>query len=195
MFPPGTLATTTATEVGLDDPFGRALWTPTGNDAVAMRHALEHLTREFKATDMPAQARSAMLHHLLAALLLRLTNLIEPAGTIPAEHADTFLRFRDAVETGFLNHRDVAYYAQRLGYSPRTLTRAALAATGVGAKELIDRRVVLEAKRLLAHSDDPAATIAAKLGFADASNLVKYFSLRAHATPAAFRQQFLAGIA
>jgi len=55
--------------------------------------------------------------------------------------------------------------------------------------------VVLEAKRLLAHSDDPAATIAAKLGFADASNFVKYFSLRAHATPAAFRQQFLAGVA
>lgn len=193
LFPAGALSPTTASEAALDDPFGRTLWVPSGTDAVAVRQALGHLTQEFQSTDVPAPARSAILHHLLTVLLLRLTNLAAPAGTPRGEQADTFLRFRAAVEKGFTEHRDVAYYARDLGYSPRTLTRAAVDAVGVGAKEFIDRRVVLEAKRLLAHTDDPAAIIAARLGFPDASNFVKYFALRTGATPTAFRQQFCSG--
>lgn len=193
MFPAGTLPVATASDVGLEDPFGRSLWTPSGADEGAVRQALDHLTQEFAAIGLPAAARSAILHHLLAVLVLRLTDLATPAGTPRGEHAATFLRFRADVDTGFTDHRDVAYYAQHLGYSSRTLTRACLDSAGIGAKEFIDRRVVLEAKRLLAHSDDPAATIAAKLGFPDASNFVKYFSLRAHTTPVAFRQRFRAG--
>ncbi|KOG90185.1 transcriptional regulator, partial [Streptomyces varsoviensis] len=68
--------------------------------------------------------------------------------------------FRAAVERGFATSHRVADYARTLGYSPRTLSHASLAAAGVGAKEFIDRRVVLEAKRLLAHSELPAARIA-----------------------------------
>ncbi len=195
MFPPGTLPPTTASDAGLDDPFGRTLWTPSGAEGRAVRQALDHLTEEFNFTGVPAAARSAILHHLLAVLLLRLTSLAAPAGTPRGEHAATFLRFRAAVEDNFAEHRDVAYYARHLSYSPRTLTRATVDAAGIGAKEFIDRRVVLEAKRLLAHSDDTAATIAARLGFPDASNFVKYFALRAGVTPAAFRQDFRTGSA
>jgi AraC-like DNA-binding protein len=195
LFQPGTVDPDTASDVRLDDPFGRTLWSLTGEDQRAMRHALDHLTGEFRSTELPAHARSAIMQHLLAVLVLRLTNLSSPAGTPHEEHAATFLRFRSAVETDFAHHRDVAYYARHLGYSPRTLTRASIAAAGIGAKEFIDRRVMLEAKRLLAHGDEPVATVAAKLGFPDASNFVKFFALRARATPAAFRQQFRSGTA
>lgn len=47
--------------------------------------------------------------------------------------------------------------------------------------------VVLEARRLLAHSDLPAARIASRLGFADATNFAKYFQQRAGRTPIGFR--------
>jgi AraC-like DNA-binding protein len=78
-------------------------------------------------------------------------------------------------------------YARVLGYSARTLSRATLAAAGLGAKEFIDRRVVLEAKRLLAHSDDTAAHIAGRLGFPSAPHFSKYFHQRTGETPIAFR--------
>ncbi|MEV6152952.1 AraC family transcriptional regulator [Nonomuraea sp. NPDC052129] len=139
---------------------------------------------------MPAPTRSAILQRLLAVLLLRLTHLTAPVGTLPAEHAETFQRFRAAVEIDFTRARDVGHYARVLGYSPRTLTRAALAAAGVGAKEFIDRRVVLEAKRLLAHGDQSVAGIGARLGFLDTSNFVKYFVQRTDSTPAAFRSRY-----
>ncbi len=190
MFPPGTLAPATATDVRLNDPFANVLWTPTGDDARAMRHSLDHLDREFKSADLPTPTKTSVLQNLLAVLTLRLTHLAAPAGTHPSEPDATFLRFRASVEENFLHHRDVAFYARHLGYSTRTLTRASIAATGIGAKEFIDRRVILEAKRLLAHTDDPAAAIGTRVGFPDASNFVKFFALRSGSTPAAFRQRF-----
>ncbi|WP_238782687.1 AraC family transcriptional regulator [Streptomyces monomycini] len=105
------------------------------------------------------------------------------------EASETFLRFRDAVERGFTRSRRVEDYARALGYSPRTLSRATAAATGVGAKEFIDRRVVLEAKRLLAHGDQTAARIAVRLGFADAANFAKFFQHRTGSTPISFRTE------
>ncbi|MEU4201136.1 AraC family transcriptional regulator [Streptomyces sp. NPDC026294] len=105
------------------------------------------------------------------------------------EASETFLRFRDAVERGFTRSRRVEDYARALGYSPRTLSRATAAATGVGAKEFIDRRVVLEAKRLLAHGDQTAARIAVRLGFADAANFAKFFQHRTGSTPISFRAE------
>lgn len=45
--------------------------------------------------------------------------------------------------------RGVAHYVGLFNYSPRRLTRAAIGAAGVSAREFIDRRVMLEAKRML----------------------------------------------
>jgi AraC-like DNA-binding protein len=106
----------------------------------------------------------------------------------PAPQAtETFLRFRDAVETDFASTRQLEDYARTLGYSTRTLSRASMDAAGVAAKEYIDRRVLLEAKRLLAHGDQPAAKIAVRLGFSSATNFSKFFRQRAGTSPLAFR--------
>ncbi|MFD5746347.1 helix-turn-helix domain-containing protein [Streptomyces sp. NPDC127033] len=187
LFRPDFLDPVTATDVRLDDPFGRTLWQITGEDAPALHRALDHLAHEYGTTHLPPPTRSAILQRLLAVLLLRLTHGTAPVGTLPAERTRTFQRFRAAVETDFTRARDVGHYAHVLGSAPRTLTRAAFAAAGVGAKEFIDRRVVLEAERLLAHGDEPVASIGARLGFLDTSNFVKYFSQRTGTTPAAFR--------
>ncbi|WP_216591349.1 AraC family transcriptional regulator [Streptomyces brasiliscabiei] len=190
LFRSDVLDSATAAETHLNDPFGRTLWQVAGEDADALRHALAHLAHEYRTGGLPDHTRSAVLQRLLAVLLLRLTHLITPVGTTTGEHADTFQRFRSAVEKDYALARDVGHYARALGYAPRTLTRAALDAAGVGAKEFIDRRVVLEAKRLLAHGDASVAHIAARLGFLDASNFVKYFAQRTGTTPAAFRARF-----
>jgi AraC-like DNA-binding protein len=81
----------------------------------------------------------------------------------------------------------VSQYADRLGYSARTLNRLARANTGLSAKQLIDERVVLEAKRQLSHANASVAEIAELLGFDDASNFSSYFRRHTGTTPAAFR--------
>ncbi|MFI6116754.1 helix-turn-helix domain-containing protein [Kitasatospora sp. NPDC051164] len=78
-------------------------------------------------------------------------------------------------------------YAARLGYSPRTLTRACLAATGRSAKQLADARVVLQAQRLLAHTDLPVAAIGRTLGFTQVTDFGRFFARETGRTPGDFR--------
>ena len=98
-----------------------------------------------------------------------------------------FRAFRLAVERSFATTRDVKDYASRLGYAPRTLTRACLAATGTTAKQFLDARVALEAKRLLVHTDLSVAAIGRAVGFSEATNFGKFFAREVGETPGAFR--------
>ncbi|MEU7199779.1 AraC family transcriptional regulator [Streptomyces sp. NPDC045470] len=212
LFESGFLDPVTAAAARLEDWFGPAALRPAGEEAQAVETALRHLHQEFGALrGLPLETHIEVLRHLLAVLVLRAARLSvrdegargggargpgardgraadgESGGV--CEASETFLRFRDAVERGFTRSRRVEDYARALGYSPRTLSRATAAATGVGAKEFIDRRVVLEAKRLLAHGDQTAARIAVRLGFADAANFAKFFQHRTGSTPISFRAE------
>ncbi|WP_307818492.1 AraC family transcriptional regulator [Streptomyces sp. MBT62] len=106
-------------------------------------------------------------------------------STTPAD--DTFRRYTAALERDFRTSHHVSDYAAALGYSPRTLTRATLAATGTTAKQYLDARVLLEAKRLLVHTDATAADISRALGFAEPTDFAKFFRKRERRTPLEFR--------
>ena len=130
-----------------------------------------------------------LLRHQLMVLLLRIAALPRPGGQAegrtPAD--DVYQQFRDMVERHFARTRRVEDYASMLGYSAKTVNRACRVAAGHGAKQVIDRRVILEARRLLAHSDLPAAAIAGRLGFSEPTNFGKYFTRHAGCTPGDFR--------
>jgi AraC-like DNA-binding protein len=55
------------------------------------------------------------------------------------------------------------------------------------AKRVIIERIILEAKRLLAHSSDPVAGISSHLGFDEPTNFVKFFKRETDLTPTQFR--------
>lgn len=178
----------TAAGALVEDPHAPVLRRPVPEDAQALRLAVDHLAAEFQALGrLPLEIHTAALRHLLAVLVLRMAHLTAPVGSPAPEPDATYLRFRDAVERDFARTRRVEDYAVALGYSARTLARATLTAAGLGAKEFIDRRVVLEAKRLLAHSDQSAARIADRLGFSSATHFNKYFHQRTGQTPITFR--------
>lgn len=138
-----------------------------------------------------------MLRQLLGALLIRTARLPDPAGRpVPATPgAEVYLAFRRELERSFATTRSIEDYAARLGYAPRTLTRACLAATGRSAKQLANARVTLQAQRLLAHTDLPMAAIGQALGFTEATNFGKFFTRVTGHTPGAFRRAQHAGYA
>lgn len=61
---------------------------------------------------------------------------------------------------------------------------------GVTAKQLINQRVLLEAKRMLAHGEGSVGEIAAELGMADLAGFTKYFTGHTGESPSAFQQTF-----
>ncbi|MFJ9929784.1 helix-turn-helix domain-containing protein [Streptomyces misionensis] len=157
----------------------------------ALRAALEQLRREYEDTaTLPLSLHTAVLRHSLTAFLLRLAHLAASSAPGSRQQSDsTFTRFRDGVEQGFATNHSVSAYADALGYSRRTLVRAVRAATGQTPKGFIDRRVVLEAQRLLAHTELPIGRVGAAVGFPDAANFSKFFQLHTGRTPAAFRAE------
>ncbi len=124
---------------------------------------------------------------LLSVLLLRLSYVRpDPVSSAPAD--DTFRRYSAALERDFRSSHRVTDYAAALGYSPRTLTRATLTATGTTAKQYLDARILLEAKRLLVHTDATAADISRTLGcFTEPTDFAKFFRKRDGRTPLEFR--------
>jgi AraC-like DNA-binding protein len=136
-------------------------------------------------SERPSDIQVELLRHLLAVLVLRLAGA-HGTDQEPID-GDAFPRFQAAVEQDFARTHRVADYAGRLGYSVRTLTRASQAAVGCGAKRFIDDRVLLEAKRLLVHTDLSAASIGQRVGFSDATAFTKFFRQHARQTPTAFR--------
>jgi AraC-like DNA-binding protein len=188
LFTPAYLESATAVTAGVDDTHAPTMYAFAPEDQQRLSAAARHLADLFATPgSLPIEVRQTVLRHLLAVLVLQLAHL----GASDADHVpeadDTFQRFRVAVEREFTHSHQLDDYARSLGYSARTLSRSTLATTGIGGKEFIDRRIVLEAKRLLAHSDHTAAQIAARLGFASATNFTKYFCARAGLTPIAFR--------
>jgi len=158
----------------------------------ALRHCLEQLEREYVDTaTLPPSLHTAVLRHTLTAFLYRLAHLAAgSAGRRAVAGADSaFERFRAAVERDFATNHSVSAYADALGYSRRTLVRAVRAATGETPKGFIDKRVVLEAKRMLSHTDVPVGRVGAALGFPDAANFSKFFHQRTGLTPALFRAE------
>ena len=102
-----------------------------------------------------------------------------------------FYRFRSSVEAHFRLHHKVGFYARALGYSPRTVSRAVKRVTGQTAKTYISDRIVLEAKRLLAHDRITAARCASELGFLDASSFSVFFRSATGQRPGAWQQDYV----
>jgi len=137
-----------------------------------------------------SEIESAILRHTLLALLLRLARGVRAGSTRfgATREAEIHRLFAHELEAGFHKRLSVLDYAKRIGYSESTLSRACLATVGRTAKETIDLRVALEAKRLLVHSQVTAAQIGHQLGFAEATNFVKFFRRMEGVTPLEFRR-------
>ena len=106
-------------------------------------------------------------------------------------HPIVFQLFRKTLEATYWKQWRVSQYANHLGYSESTLNRACEAATGQSAKDLIDRRLALEAARLLIHTDASIAEIGHQMGFSEPTNFVRFFSRMNGVTPARFRREKL----
>jgi AraC-like DNA-binding protein len=163
-----------------DRPF-RDLDTESMELAESLIEGLRHLQTAFLASE--AESR------LMVALFGALTALFDATGRDgTATHPpDVYVEFRRAVEADLAWSHDVTDHARRLGYSARTVTRACQAATGQSAKRVLDGRIVLEAKRLLVHTDLPVAAISAELGFSESTNFTKFFARNVGRLPSQFR--------
>ena len=99
------------------------------------------------------------------------------------------LRYLAMIEGGGARRRSVGAYARELAVSPGYLNTLCQRQWGRSAKALIADRLVLEARRLLLYSDEPAGRIASALGFKDPSYFSRFFRTRTGRSPRRFRAE------
>ncbi|MEO8134177.1 MAG: AraC family transcriptional regulator [Betaproteobacteria bacterium] len=132
-------------------------------------------------------------HVLRAQAYLLLTALQRQCGARAAEPVDkarvVSLRYSALVEKRFLHNDSVADYAALLGVTPRHLKHCVRAATGSTPGEIFQRRLHLEACRLLLNTDLDIVEVAQVLNFSDPSYFNRFFRRHAGTTPRTFRVQ------
>ncbi len=158
---------------------------------------LRTLTMQMKMElqEAPSFGSRELLIHLLKAFLIlierqhRQSLAAQTDYRVRNEKHLQFLKFRELLEANFRNGMSVSQYADLLHLSTKRLGELTNEVAHKPPSQLINERVVLEAKRMLAHSGQRVTIIANALGFDDPSYFSKYFKKHAGQTPAQFRKE------
>jgi len=132
-----------------------------------------------------------LLTSLLQTLLLQLIRAKQHTSAVPAEPSnfdyDLFIRFRTQLDQASPTTGGVNTYADALAVTERKLNEVSRRFAGKTVRQVLNERVVLEAKRLLVFSPDEVKTIAFALGFTDPYYFSRFFRRQAGVSPEQFR--------
>lgn len=134
-----------------------------------------------------------LLHNLLHNLLLLAERERRKQGfkeIAKGADLDYTVLFRDLLATQFKTLKSVSGYASQMNVSEKRLTNATTKTMGKSPKTIIDERVMLEAKRLLIHTNLSIKEIGYNLGFKEPTNFIKYFRKHTEKTPIEFKEAY-----
>ncbi len=134
--------------------------------------------------------QAEMLRMLMARFIITTTRLIKQQDNFDKieDQVDLIREFNALVEFNFRQEHSVAFYAEKLFKSPKTLSNN-FAKFEKSPLQIIHDRIILEAKRLLIYTEKSAKEIAFELGFEDASHLSRMFKKHASFSPSEFKKQ------
>lgn len=143
---------------------------------------------EFKTADT---IQHEMLLVLLKRLIIYVTRLARteyvPAKKLPDEKFHIIRKFNLLVETHFRTEHSVSFYAQQLCKSPKTLSNLFAIYNHKTPSQLIQERILIEAKRLLTYTQKSVKQITFELGFEDVAYFSNYFKKHTSFSPVEFR--------
>lgn len=157
----------------------------------------DHLYILVQAMRIELSLKSAFTHKDYMQYLVRLFLIrVQRAGTRRAVQKlsvscvahRSFVRFRQLLEKHFREIHTVKEYADMLHVSTRTLSHYVAQSAHLTPLQVINDRIVLEAKRQLQHSTLSIKEIGYQLGFDDPSYFVKFFKRMTGQMPKEFRK-------
>ncbi len=105
-------------------------------------------------------------------------------------YIETLRSLEKEIEHFYLLEKSASYYANKLNISSKHLNRIVKATVDKTTTELISERVLLEAKRLIVHSNNSLSSIAEILGFEDYAYFSKVFKSKTKITPLGFKKKY-----
>jgi AraC family transcriptional activator of pobA len=149
------------------------------------------IEQEFTAKELDWQLTICLL---LKTIVLRLRRFNKKDNGIDEKVKKRLVmtsQYKELINENFIKLKSPKDYAEKLNITPNYLNGVCKEASGKSAGQLIKERVVLEAKRLIIHTQLTISQIAYRLGFEDKSHFGKYFKKFTGISPDKFRQDFL----
>ena len=167
-----------------ETPFVR----PCEEDTAKLDFILENLIEEFQHQET---AQYDMLQTYLKQFII-LSVRIKKEDYIIKEDTETklFKDFSTLVDLNFKKEHSVTYYGERLGLSPKSITKHFQKIGATTPSDYIKNRIILEAKRQLIYSDDSVKQIAYGLGFNDPAYFTRFFTKTATISPLQFKKDY-----
>jgi len=97
--------------------------------------------------------------------------------------------FMDLLAKNFIDHKDVAFYAQASGLSPKYFSKQIFKASGKHPLEWIKAQVILNAQAMLNSKEYSIAEISQTLKFSSQSAFNRYFKDETGVTPKEYQKQ------
>ena len=157
-----------------------------------IENILEEIKTEFENEDTGVEE---MLRLLLKKLIIKSTRLYKKQNhlqpdNIQKDNLDFLRKYSALVEKEFFSKHAVSDYAEILNITPKNLHKKIKMLSDKTPNELIKNRLLLQAKRYLAHSELSSKEIAYKLGYEDEAYFSRFFNKHAGNTPIQFRKLY-----
>jgi len=163
-------------------------------DASFINYLFSSIEEEFELKDPSLEE---MIRTYLKQLLIKSTRLWKVQhmdgvmASRPNNDLEFFRKFTQLVEANYKEKHNVADYADLLMIAPKTLTHRFKRLNLPQPNDIIKNRIILEAKRLLVHTDRTAKEIAYTLGYDDPAYFSRLFFIKTGEPPSGFRNKYL----
>ncbi|MBB4035867.1 AraC-like DNA-binding protein [Dysgonomonas hofstadii] len=133
--------------------------------------------------------------HILRALLYQVLKYLDRAyiqhyagaAEIKSPKNRYVLSFMVLANTHFRQHHSIVFYSDRLCITPNYLNQLIKAETGMNPKQMIQDKIIQEAKKMLMYTDLSISEIASNLSFESTSYFIRLFRKKVGDTPLHYR--------
>ncbi|WP_299767354.1 AraC family transcriptional regulator [uncultured Dokdonia sp.] len=163
------------------------------SEVVSFESMFHIFKEEFRNKD---HIQGEMLRVLLKRLLIMSTRLITANvinASVSKPQIDLVRKFHILVENHFREKHKVAAYAELLNKSPKTLSNVFKKTSDDSPLQIINKRIILEAKRLLMSSSKNVDEIGYELGYKESAHFSKFFKSHTGVPPTKFKETYLLG--
>jgi len=138
--------------------------------------------------------RNLKIINLINSIYIQLTRVyttdVNMQTYVSPNYSKILENLENLINLHFFTKKLPKFYASQLNITTKHLNRVVNQSLNKTTSQLISERILLEAKRLIVHSDDNLANIAHTLEFSDYAYFSKFFKSKTGITPMDFRKKY-----
>lgn len=163
-----------------------------GSKLLEMENLFANVQQEYEGEVFMQQQKLLALIDLIYIELSRV--FWDRSIPIQASYSGYAIKLRkleNLIDQHFIAEKSPAKYAEMMHISLKHLNRICKSLIGKTVTDLILDRVILEAKRMLIHTESTVSEVAVELGYTDYSYFSRLFKKRYGASPNSFKREYL----